>query len=425
MRNILLTLTLLMPALFACQKDIDEPKEIVHQIDDTTTCITLLPSDEELAKMEKVYLDYKAAKTASQTIYMPTVVHIMYVGSTGLGKMTPAAAINGFKAMRDRLRNDGDYFQPDGVDTQVELIPIELHYHDGEALFGETFKNGGYKYSGTEGVSNSQLNSLRALNPDCEHIFVFHKINSPGGNIAGLATLGMSWTNPTHVIRDIYWKGTTAVHEMGHRVNMFHTFQGASCAEESNCLVQGDRVCDTPPQLQTFSCTVCGFDNNNFMAYGSSCINRFTEGQKERAQSNLLFYKPQWIEGEPYDWSQFPMIMSVTRSNFTVPNNDFFVWEHTSQDSVRMLVSNDVSGQSITAYQFDIKARTSETLHPFRNLPNENHPAYLDGLNRYYAFQVKRNGVWKNYKYTWSFVNNQLTKYVNIDLSNKIITIIQ
>jgi len=81
----------------------------------------------------------------------------------------------------------------------------------------------------------------------------------------------------------------TLVHEMGHAFSLWHTFQGQSCAAESNCALAGDRVCDTPPQTQATSCTVgtCGFVSENHLDYlQQGCRNLFTEGQKTRMRAS-------------------------------------------------------------------------------------------------------------------------------------------
>jgi gliding motility-associated-like protein len=96
-----------------------------------------------------------------------------------------------------------------------------------------------------------------------------------------------------------------AAHEIGHYLGLYHTFEGG-CAN-GNCLQEGDRVCDTPPDQTTFgSCTAptnsCSTDtddasaNNPFASdtldYGDdymdysdlACYNRFTPGQYNRMQ---------------------------------------------------------------------------------------------------------------------------------------------
>jgi predicted Zn-dependent protease len=79
----------------------------------------------------------------------------------------------------------------------------------------------------------------------------------------------------------------TLIHELGHTFGLFHTFQGGSCTE-SNCNIQGDRVCDTPPTSTNSSCGSPACPDamtSNHMDYTSqNCRVAFTEGQRERAR---------------------------------------------------------------------------------------------------------------------------------------------
>ena len=85
-----------------------------------------------------------------------------------------------------------------------------------------------------------------------------------------------------------YNEGDTATHEIGHWLNLYHTF-------ENGCATPGDRVNDTPYQDDgdnIFSCNTAldscpakpGNDPvKNFMSYGDDpCLNRFSAGQATR-----------------------------------------------------------------------------------------------------------------------------------------------
>ncbi|KAK7720508.1 hypothetical protein SLS63_009726 [Diaporthe eres] len=86
-----------------------------------------------------------------------------------------------------------------------------------------------------------------------------------------------------------YNQGLTAVHEVGHWLGLFHTFEGNSCTGE------GDLVADTPQQAEaTAGCPASsdtcpdspGLDAvHNYMDYTvDSCKTEFTPGQIARAQ---------------------------------------------------------------------------------------------------------------------------------------------
>lgn len=81
----------------------------------------------------------------------------------------------------------------------------------------------------------------------------------------------------------------TLTHEIGHYLNLQHTFQGDNgfnCPSNSNCANDGDGCCDTPPHrgIDAFLTTPCYSGSDvlnslqNFMSYGS-IKNRFTPDQ--------------------------------------------------------------------------------------------------------------------------------------------------
>lgn len=99
--------------------------------------------------------------------------------------------------------------------------------------------------------------------------------------------------------------GRTLTHEAGHWVGLYHPFQGGCVGgTSSNCATQGDQVCDTPPVADATS--GCPSSRNsctndvpnladlvkNYMDYADgTCMNMFTNGQKQRADASMNSYR--------------------------------------------------------------------------------------------------------------------------------------
>lgn len=92
-------------------------------------------------------------------------------------------------------------------------------------------------------------------------------------------------------------QGKVLAHEVGHYLNLYHTFQGGCTGTTAGtCDSQGDLICDTPPVAvantgcpgsPVNSCTETPTDNNdlldNHMDYtNDNCRNNFTAGQETR-----------------------------------------------------------------------------------------------------------------------------------------------
>ncbi|MCI4669115.1 MAG: M43 family zinc metalloprotease [Bacteroidia bacterium] len=88
-----------------------------------------------------------------------------------------------------------------------------------------------------------------------------------------------------------------SVHEVGHCLNLHHTFHGTSAGERdsacieakdgSNCQICGDYVCDTPADAQVGFTNGYTPDLTNFMNTNRRDLDHFTPGQVDRMRMAL------------------------------------------------------------------------------------------------------------------------------------------
>ncbi|EAU80259.2 metalloprotease [Coprinopsis cinerea okayama7 len=161
------------------------------------------------------------------------------------------------------------------------------------------------------GPSTSQQTAMkRALRVGSASTLNIYSVGFTSGSGAGLlgyATFPSSYSrNPTDDGVVILYSsvpggssapfnlGTTATHEVGHWVGLYHTFQGG-------CSGSGDSVSDTPPEASPASGCPIGRDTcagggpdpiHNYMDYSNdACMEEFTPGQIARFRSQIATYR--------------------------------------------------------------------------------------------------------------------------------------
>lgn len=253
----------------------------------------------------------------NNTIYtIPVVVHIIHKGeAVGTGSnISDAQIYSAINALNQDFRKmTGTLGDGDGADIEVEFC-LAQRDPSGNPTNGINRINGcsvpkycdeGITSGGAKGANETAVKSLSQWhNKSYYNIWVVSEINdnNGGSGVQGYAYFPTSAiVDGTVVLYNAFGtvgnlksytnRNKTLTHELGHAFALFHTFQGTSC-EETNCAMQGDRVCDTPPTIQNSNCAVPACNGtqqvNNYMDYtNQSCKNMFTEGQKERMRAAL------------------------------------------------------------------------------------------------------------------------------------------
>ncbi len=120
-------------------------------------------------------------------------------------------------------------------------------------------------------------------------------VTKPGqAYLDGVVIDWASWLGTSDIYAGRFDQGETGTHEVGHWLNLEHTFFGG-------CNAKGDFVADTPAQRVPTSgcpegkdtCPEPGLDPiHNYMDYSfDSCYTEFTAGQVQRMRDAWLFYR--------------------------------------------------------------------------------------------------------------------------------------
>ena len=173
---------------------------------------------------------------------------------------------------------------------------------------------------------------------------------APGESVDGIY---MVWD---HCGRDST-RNTVLAHELGHYLGLFHTFQDG--CKNHDCLMQGDRICDTPPDAGDPVFEGCGTQINscatdadalnpqnpfaqdvpdqshNFMDYiQTECMELFTPGQCVRMRHSILSWRPGLLASQYCDGTR---LAEAGINDFFA--DDFFVCD--AAHSFRVQVVNN------------------------------------------------------------------------------------
>ena len=231
----------------------------------------------------------KASKSFAATV--PVYFHVVTDGSVG-------ALTNGQIAAQMRVLNTTFGGGEGGADTGFSFTLAGVTRTD----------NADWFYANPGGVhENSMKRTLRQGGPDALNLY-----STTAGDYLGWAYLPSIVTKPGQEHLDgvvVDWEsipgasdryegrfdeGKTATHEVGHWLNLEHTFYGG-------CNAKGDFVDDTPAQKVPTSgcpegkdtCRAPGLDPiHNYMDYSDDpCYSEFTPGQSQRMGDAWLFYR--------------------------------------------------------------------------------------------------------------------------------------
>lgn len=201
------------------------------------------------------------------------------------------------------------------IADQIAVLNLTFDGREGGARTGFTFElagvtrtdNAKWFYASSGGAEHDMKRTLRRGGNDTLNFY-----STTAGAYLGWAYLPSILTSPSQGYLDgvvVDWEsmrgtsdtyagrfdqGETATHEVGHWLNLEHTFY-------NGCSTRGDFVDDTPPEKTPTSgcpegkdtCSAPGLDPiHNYMDYSfDTCYTEFTPGQAQRMKDAWLFYR--------------------------------------------------------------------------------------------------------------------------------------
>lgn len=274
-------------------------------------------------QIQSIIARKKRSKTVEDVLTIPIVVHVIHTGEAiGVGhNISEEQVTSGIQQLNDAYRNQNGM----GVDLKVEFKLAELDPNcsttngiirvDGSILSGYSSDGVMLNSAGAEEVAVKDLS--RWSNSDYYNIWLVSEFdgNNGGGGTQGFAyfpgagssidgsmIMNSAWGN-TGTVNLWNNQGSTAIHEIGHALNLYHTFEGdgsgSDCPSGTCGTGEGDCCDDTAPHMRSNSTcdslgtnTCTGLQNDdviqNYMDYSTQdCQVKFTADQKARMRAAL------------------------------------------------------------------------------------------------------------------------------------------
>ncbi len=253
----------------------------------------------------------KTGNRPDNIVTIPVAIHIVH--QNGVENLGNAAVANVINELNLRFQNAAPFNQTTGTNIGIQFCRASVDPF-GNATNGITRDVSPYtNITYNNFAEDVSLKNVNRWEPKLYlNIWVIKSISSFDGVIGYSSFPNWAGTNFDGVVMQYnFFNSEILSHEIGHYFGLLHTFNGG--CTNYNCLLDGDLVCDTPPDATsngTCQGNSCNTDTNdttgtspfitnvndlpNYMDY-TTCKLSFTQGQANRMNNSILLFRNQLL----------------------------------------------------------------------------------------------------------------------------------